>query len=248
MTRADALYLAFIAIGLLIDSLVLWPMFLRRSEADPSRARIWLWSSTIVFLWMLLAPGVALWMLERRSWTELRLVAPHGWRILGTIGLVLAVAIYYARPVAAIARARRSNKRIKVPKDAARRAPHTRGDLAWWMALSVSAGFCEEFVFRGYLIWVLQPALGLWFAAAASLIVFAAAHAYQGARGVVEVGLVGGLLTLIVLLFGSLVPAIVVHVLADAGEGLVAWLALRDVPPGNGGVSGLGELQAGRAE
>jgi membrane protease YdiL (CAAX protease family) len=180
-------------------------------------------------------------MVERRSWTELRLVAPHGWRILGTIGLLLAVAIFYARPVATIARARRSNKRIKFPKNVARRAPHTRAELAWWMALSVSAGICEEFIFRGYLIWVLQPTLGSWFAAAASLIVFAAAHAYQGAKGVVAVGVVGGLFTLIVLVFGSLVPAIAVHMLADAGEGLVAWLALRDVPAGHDGASGLGE-------
>lgn len=232
MTTADALYLALIAIGLFIDSFVLWPRFLRRSEAEPARARVWLWSSTIVLLWTLVAAGVALWMLERRSWAELRLVAPHGWRILGTIGLLLAVAIYYARTVATIARARRSKKRIKFPKNAARRAPHTRTELAWWMALSVSAGICEEFIFRGYLIWVLQPALGLWLAAAASLIVFAAAHSYQGAKGVVAVGVVGGLLTLIVVGFGSLVPAIAVHMFADAGEGFVAWLALRDAPAG----------------
>jgi membrane protease YdiL (CAAX protease family) len=233
MTKADALYVAFIAIGLSVDSFVLWPSFLRRSEAEPARARVWLWSGTIVFLWTLVAVGVALWTLERRSWTELGLVTPHGWRIVGTIGLLLVVAIHYARPVAAIARARRSNKRIKLPKEAARRAPHTRAELAWWMALSVSAGICEEFIFRGYLIWVLQPALGLWFAAAASLIVFAVAHAYQGAKGMVAVGVVGGLFTLIVVVFGSLVPAIIVHMFADAGEGLVAWLALRDVPAGH---------------
>lgn len=241
MTTADASYLALIAIGLAIDSFVLWPGFLRRCEAEPARARLWLWSSTIVFLWTLVAAGVALWMLERRSWTELRLVAPHGWRIPGTIGLLLAVVIFYARPVAAIARARRSNKRIKFPENVARRAPHTRAELAWWMALSVSAGVCEEFIFRGYLIWVLRPVLGLWLAAAASLVVFAAAHAYQGAKGVAAVGVVGGLFTLVVLVFGSLVPAIAVHVLADAGEGFVAWLALRDVPAGHDGASGLGE-------
>ena len=114
----------------------------------------------------------------------------------------------------------------------------TRLAVPRWMALAVSAGMCEEFIFRGYLIWVLQPALGLWIAAAASLIVFAAAHAYQGAKGVVAVGVVGGLFTLIVLVFGSLVPAIAVHILGDAGEGLVAWLALRDVAAGHDGASG----------
>jgi len=238
MTKADALYVALIAIGLCVDSLVLWPRFLRRSEVEPARARVSLWSSSIVLLWTLVGCGLALWIVERRSWAELRLVAPHGWRILGTIGLLLAVAIFYARPVAKIRRARRLKKQIKFANNAVKRAPHTRVELAWWMALAVSAGICEEFIFRGYLIWVLQPALGLWIAAAASLIVFAAAHTYQGAKGVVAVAVVGGLLTLIVVVFGSLVPAIAVHVLADVGEGLVAWLALRDGAAGHDGASG----------
>src|SRR5438552_3680698 len=123
MAKADALYLALIAIGLLIDSLVLWPSFLRRYEAEPARARVWQWYSTIILLWILVAAGVALWMLERRSWTLLRFVAPHGWRIPATFFLLLAVAIFYARSVVTIRRARRSNRRIKLPKDAARLAP-----------------------------------------------------------------------------------------------------------------------------
>jgi len=237
MTRADASYLSLIAVGLAIDSLVLWPNFLRHLEAEASRARVRLWSSAIVLLWTLVVAGIALWIVERRSWTELRLVAPHGWRLLGTIGVLVAVALFYARSVATIRRARRSNRRIKFPEHVARRAPHTRVELAWWLALSLSAGICEEFIFRGYLIWVLQPALGVWLAAAASLIVFAAAHAYQGAKGVVAVGAVGTLFTLIVFVFGSLVAAIAVHTLVDAGEGLVAWLALRDVPPAQGGTA-----------
>lgn len=233
VTTSDVLCLALIAGLLAAYHFLLWPRFLRRSEAEPARARVWLWSSTIVLLWTLVAACVVVWMLERRSWTELRLVAPHGWRILATIGLMLAVAVYYARLVASIARAKRSNKRIKLPTNVARRAPHTRAELAWWIAVSVSAGICEEFVCRGYLIWVLQPSLGLWFAPVGSLVVFAAAHAYQGAKGVVGAGAAGAVLTAIVLAFGSLVPAMAVHMLADTGEGVVAWLALRDMPGGH---------------
>jgi membrane protease YdiL (CAAX protease family) len=108
-------------------------------------------------------------------------------------------------------------------------APHTRSELGWWLAVSLSAGFCEEFVFRGYLIWVFQPLLGLWGAAAFSVVVFAAAHAYQGAKGILATGVVGSLLTLVVLISGSLLPAIALHALTDIGTGLVAWLALRNV-------------------
>ena len=95
------------------------------------------------------------------------------------------------------------------------------------MATSVSAGICEEFVFRGYLIWAFQALLGLWGAALFSVVVFALAHAYQGAKGIVATGIAGVLLTLVVLISGSLIPAMVVHALVDIGSGLIAWAALR---------------------
>lgn len=237
MTTIDGAYLALLAIGLTIDAFVLWPSFLRRSAADAARARVWLWVSTILFLWTLAAAGAAAWLIERRSWAALRFGVPHGWRAFATVILLLAVVAFYARPVARITRARRSNRRIKFPSDVARRSPHSRTDLAWWMAVSVSAAICEEFIFRGYLISVLDPVLGLWVAAAVSLIVFTMAHAYQGTKGMVGVAVVGALFTLIVLVLGSLVAAIAVHMLGDAGEGFVAWLALRDTQGPQGEVS-----------
>ena len=54
-------------------------------------------------------------------------------------------------------------------------------------------------------------------------------------------GVVGALLTLVVLISGSLLPAMALHALADIGQGLVAWLALREVPDEGDVVAGLGE-------
>lgn len=229
MTTPDSLYLALIAILLLLDSFVLWPAFLRRSQANPGRARLWLWSGWMILLWTLVAAGVALWLFEARAWGALRIITPHGWRLWGAIGLVLALAITYARTVARIARSKRP-RRVKVGNAHVERlAPHTRSELGWWVAVSLSAGFCEEFVFRGYLIWAFQPALGLWGAAAFSVVVFAAAHAYQGAQGFLATGVVGSLLTFVVLIFGSLLPAMALHALVDIAQGLIAWLVLREV-------------------
>jgi membrane protease YdiL (CAAX protease family) len=122
-----------------------------------------------------------------------------------------------------------------------RLSPHTRSELSWWVAVSLSAGFCEEFIFRGYLIWAFQPVLGLWGAAGFSVVVFAAAHAYQGAKGILATGVVGSLLTLVVLISGSLWPAIALHALTDIGAGLVAWLAFRKVQGAGGMITGLTE-------
>jgi uncharacterized protein len=241
MTRPDLLYLALIASLLLLDYCVLWPAFLRWSQADPVRARLGLWSSWIIMLWTLVAAGVALWLFEARAWESLRLIAPHGWRLWSSIGLGLMLVITYTRTAVRIARTKRP-KRIKMANPyVAKLAPHTRSEFGWWLAVSLSAGFCEEFVFRGYLIWVFQPLLGLWGAAAFSVVVFAAAHAYQGAKGILATGVVGSLFTLVVLISGSLFPAIALHVLTDIGTGLVAWLALRKAQGPDGIITGLSE-------
>ena len=229
MTRPDFLYLALIAILLLLDYFVLWPVFLRRSQTDPGRARLWIWSAWMTMLWTLFAAGVAVWLIEARAWGALRLISPHGWRLWGAIGLVLALAMTYGRTVLKIARSKRT-KRIKLGNpDAEKYSPHTRSELGWWMALSLTAGFCEEFLFRGYLIWAFQPMFGLWGAAAFSVAVFAVAHAYQGVKGILGTGIVGSLLTLVVLISESLLPAMALHALIDIGQGLIAWLVLRQV-------------------
>ena len=118
--------------------------------------------------------------------------------------------------------------RVKMGQPHAERlVPRTGVELGWWIGTSLTAGFCEEFVFRGYLIWVFQPSLGLWGAAALSVVAFALAHAYQGAKGILSTGVIGLILTLVVVILGSLLPAMALHALVDIGQGLIGWLALR---------------------
>lgn len=170
MTTFDLLYVALIAGGLLLDHFVLWPAFLRRSQADPGRARWWLWSAWMILLWTLVATGVALWLFEARTWDALKLIIPRGWRLWGALGLAFALAITYARTVVRLTRSSRS-KRIKLGNPHVEKlSPHTRPELGLFVALSLSAGFCEEFSFRGYLIWAFQPWLSWWGAAALSLL------------------------------------------------------------------------------
>ena len=232
MTILDLLYLAVIAVGLLLDHLALWPAFLRRSRVDPESARSWIWSAWMGLLWTLTACGVAVWLYQQRPFKTLGFVVPHGPRLFVAAGLVVLLVILYGRTLAKLARIPQE-KRIALQNQFGETAavlPHTRRELGGFVALSLSAGFCEEFVFRGFLIAALQPMLGLWGAAALSLIVFAFAHAYQGKRGIVTTGVIGGLMTLVVLGCQSLLPAIALHALIDIGQGCVAWLVLREMP------------------
>jgi membrane protease YdiL (CAAX protease family) len=70
--------------------------------------------------------------------------------------------------------------------------PRTALEIAAWIVTSASAGFCEEFVFRGY---VQRQALALsqnvWVAIAVQGLVFGMMHAYQGWRSVVSISVLG---------------------------------------------------------
>lgn len=96
--------------------------------------------------------------------------------------------------------------------------PRTREERMVFAALALTAGICEEVIFRGfgiaYLRWVWPGASDV-----AVIVItgaaFGLAHLYQGPRGVVLTGLVGAYMAWLVLSTGSLVPAMVIHALVD---------------------------------
>jgi CAAX protease family protein len=234
----DLLYVAWFAlIGPVIDYVFFWPAFRRQSQIDPTRARMWGWAWTIVSSWPLVAVGAALWVWNDRSWTLFGFSVPDGWRLWTSIALILMIGAYHILAIMTVARSeeQRASLRQQMGKTAAL-MPHTRKDLAWFGGVSLTAGFCEEFWFRGYFIWVFAPWLGWWGAAALSLLIFAVAHVYLGWNGVLRVGIVGAIYTLVVAILGSLWPAIALHAIIDLGAGAMAWLALRGVQA-TGGVT-----------
>ncbi len=98
--------------------------------------------------------------------------------------------------------------------------PRSRQAAAWLVPMSLTAGICEEIVFRGLVpSWAEHisamfsgPA---WAPLVASAVTFSAAHLYQGWRGVVLTGVLGGYLYLLTVHAGSLRPAMAVHALID---------------------------------
>ena len=57
--------------------------------------------------------------------------------------------------------------------------------------MCVTAGICEELLFRGFLTWYLAHHVGLPVAAAAQVVIFGVAHLYQGFGGIVKTGFAG---------------------------------------------------------
>lgn len=100
--------------------------------------------------------------------------------------------------------------------------PATGRERGVFALLSVAAGTGEELAYRGYVIPVLAPVVGVAGAAVLSTAVFGVVHAYQGVLGIARTALMGGVLAWGFLASGSLWPAILAHTLID----LIAGIAI----------------------
>lgn len=111
--------------------------------------------------------------------------------------------------------------------------PHTREERLTFAVLAVTAGICEEILFRGfgfaYVRFLWPDATDAWLIAITS-IVFGMAHLYQGARGVVLTGLAGAAFASFTLTTGSLLPAIAAHAMIDLRILALPDLVAPDIP------------------
>jgi hypothetical protein len=99
--------------------------------------------------------------------------------------------------------------------------PVTARERRWWILVSLSAGVCEEILYRGFVTHYFAGSLsatislgtvGAWLAAS---LFFGLAHAYQGTAGVIRSTLGGLVLGSIAILSGGLLLPIVLHFLFD---------------------------------
>jgi uncharacterized protein len=102
--------------------------------------------------------------------------------------------------------------------------PATPGEKLVYVLVSLSAGLCEEFVFRGFLVGTLRVATGsVALATVLSAAAFGIAHAHQNPAGALRAALLGLVLTVPLLMTGSLYPGIAAHAIVDVVGGL--WLS-----------------------
>jgi uncharacterized protein len=108
--------------------------------------------------------------------------------------------------------------------------PRNRAERGWFVAVAVTAGVCEEILYRGFLPWWiagLTGSVGLGFGLSA--IVFGLGHAYQGRGGVIVTGLLGAGFGAIAWGLASLVPGQVLHVAIDLVNGIAVGRTLERV-------------------
>lgn len=109
---------------------------------------------------------------------------------------------------------------MPMPGELAFLIPRDLGGQFVWVLVSFTAGFCEEVMFRGYLLsrlrlmfntksWVM-PVI-------ASSLAFGICHAYQGIPGLIIITTYGVMFALLYIRTGSIWPGIIAHSLQDLG-------------------------------
>jgi uncharacterized protein len=183
--------------------------------------RLALYASTIAFQWF--AVAVVAW----RSWahgftaSQLGLTIHDRARILvaSIVGAATIAALQWLnlRRVGNIpAEARGSLQAI-----AERILPQSTVELLAYLALAITAGLCEEFLYRGFAMAVLAHiGLQVWAVVLLSSVLFGLAHSYQGRGGIVMTLLIGLILGTSRIAYGSLVPAIFWHSAVDVIAGI----------------------------
>jgi len=94
-------------------------------------------------------------------------------------------------------------------------------EILLWVGVSVSAGICEELVFRGYFQKQFEVfTRSIWIALLLQAALFGISHGYQGVEACVKISIFGALYGLLAIWRGSLRPGMIAHSGSDILSGI----------------------------
>lgn len=221
-------YLILVALGTLVPwrgAVRVKRLLLQPAMGTAERMR--LYSSTIVYQWLMVA--VVAWRAFSRKVgaAELGLtVSVQGrtaWIAVVLTGLLCGNQWANLRRLMQVPEAERG----LLFRIAEKIMPRTLTEAIVFAALACTAGLSEEFLYRGFVFMVFARlfanfAFSISVAAVLSSAWFAIGHLYQGRRGIITTFVVGILFSSVRIWSGSLIPSVAAH----AGIDLVAGLCM----------------------
>ncbi len=194
-----------------------------RPDPTPTGIKLRLYASTMLSEWLLVA--LMLFVAARHGLSP----AEVGERIgdaktilIVTVALLAALAALTAFNLTQVRRARVEDLRAALRR-ARKFVPVGRVETSAFAAVAVTAGVCEELLYRGWLVSFLGAAFGsAWAGVIVAGVVFGFGHAYQGPRGIVTTGILGLGFGALFLWVRSLLPGQVIHAGLDLVNGVLA--------------------------
>ncbi len=243
MTWMDhALVLAF-ALALPVYAYVNYEKFKARVRAGTPGERLGAYAEAMIEQWLLVSAAMALWIYLVRDWSWIGLQGLGSRETWFALGVAVLISAFFLLQSATVARRPETHDRVRgTLLSFAELLPAHRNELTGFVALSLTAGVCEEILFRGVLGWYFGNWLGAWGGQGVAVVVFGAAHLYLGVVGAVRAILAGAACAGLYLWCGSLIPSILLHAVIDISAGWMAYEVMRERPSQSAAAKAEGEL------
>ena len=222
----------YVLTAIIIVILPLWGVvdnrrFQRKAAEGAPDVRVNYYRQILAFEWVMAGIFLAVWLAKGRGLASLGLGLQAGAWFWPGVGLTLvALGGLIGQAVLAMRSPEKLGEFREQFADLESLLPHDRREMWWWRLISVTAGICEEVVYRGFLIAVLAAAMNTWAAVLVAAFIFGLNHAYQGPKGILKTGLVGLALGGLFVLTGSLWAPMLVHAVMDLLAGDIGRRAM----------------------
>jgi uncharacterized protein len=193
--------------------------FIREVQTHPG-IRLRQYRTSIAREWILVGFVLVIGLMSGKSWRSIGLPTSTLFRFnAGWTSYDLAVFVLVFLIVLVFFRKRTPRGKMTAPlRGAIHLLPRSSLERNTFVGVALTAGICEEILYRGFglafLHWAI-PTASLAVDVVVISLAFGAAHAYQGRSGVAATTIVGALFGLIMATTGTLFVAIVIHALVD---------------------------------
>lgn len=216
------IWLQHILIFLLVVGGPLWDHYefkKLKASTDPRR-KVRFYQKMLIMQWLfaLIILGVAgrgIWFAPAtQDWPWLHSERAHSF----ALGLLVGLIVVMAMPLLALGKPK---ARAAIRKGFAKLnffVPDQTFEFPWFGGLCVTAGICEEWACRGFVLhyFAITPwRLGMGTAVILSAAIFGLNHLYQGLSGMISAGVLGAILAVLYLVTGTLLLPMALHALID---------------------------------
>ncbi len=218
--------------------LVLWPAYVARHGREAlaeltdaaDRRRLFLFNAAGQWMHVLLLG--AWWAWRERPWGDLGLGLEFGWGFWISAAASAAIVAHQLRALRRVRRDARLQARVmEQVAHLLPMMPRDRRELRLFDGLSMTAGFCEEIAYRGFLLWYLGAWLSTWSAVVIAALAFGVVHLYEGPSNAARVAAAALVAAALYLLSGSLWIPMALHAVFDMLQVRQVTAALRGTEP-----------------
>ena len=215
-------------LGMLILIAVIWPIYnylnllkhpIEEMRNDPN-IRLSSYNETLLHLWGICILIGLTWVWKERPLSDLGFQHQLNWMTGVVWAFALTIVLFSSRQLCkAIHNPAESSKMREQLQKVGERTrllmPITKQEHRRCLAVGISAGFTEEVIFRGYLIWLFSHYFTEWISGIISIGIFVLLHLYQEKAGLIQVCIFALIATSLYIVSGSLWPVIFLHIGVD---------------------------------